>query len=97
MLSKVLKSLLEEVGINLTQLAKATKVPKANLHNWLQGGNPNMQQLIVVAKYFDVSLDFLLTGKESDPLEEILSDSFQIFSGKYEIIINRIIDKKKRR
>ncbi len=86
---------MDENDITLTSLAKATKIPKANLSNWMAGGNPNMKQLKKVAEYFEVSLDYLVTGElPDDPVTALLGNKIEIFSGKYEIIINKIIDKK---
>ena len=95
MLSKVMKSLMDENGVTLTSLAKETKIPKANLSNWMAGGNPNMKQLKKVADYFGVTLDYIVTGElPADPVTALLGSKIEVFSGKYEIIINKILDKK---
>ncbi|MFG1523476.1 helix-turn-helix transcriptional regulator [Halobacteriovorax sp. RZ-3] len=90
MLSDVLRSLIEKHNISLTKLSKLTDVPQSNISGWLEGTNPNLKQLKQVANYFDVTVDYLITGEEIHPVAEILNNGCEILNGKYQIIINKL-------
>lgn len=54
------------------QVSKATGIPKSSLSEWLALRVPKIDpSLCRLAKYFDVSLEFLITG-ESESTEERL-------------------------
>ena len=56
-----LKELRIEKGIGQIELAKAVNVSKGIISLWENGlREPNMSSLIVIAKYFKVSIDFLV-------------------------------------
>lgn len=90
MLSEILRSLLERNNISITKLSKYADVPQSNLSGWLEGANPNVVQLKQVADFFKVSVDYLITGEERDPLVELLNESCEIHSGSYRITIKKI-------
>jgi len=52
MLAKNLKSLIELKELTVSELARRTDVPKSNILTWLNGANPNLEQLDKVAQYF---------------------------------------------
>lgn len=61
---KRLKELRLEKGINQIDFAKIFNVAKGTVSNWESDNRfPDKEMLIDIAKYFDVSLDYLLTGK----------------------------------
>lgn len=81
--------LVEQSGLNLSQIAKDTGIAKSSLHNYLVGTEPTMTKLAVLADYFRVSADYLVFGKEAaDPVKELLRD--EVFKGAYEITVKRI-------
>lgn len=56
-----LKSLRMEKGIGQTALAKELKMSKGIISLWENGlREPNMSSLIVLAKYFNVTIDYLV-------------------------------------
>ena len=56
-----LKTLRIEKGVGQVELAKELGVSKGIISLWENGlREPNMSSLIVIAKYFKVSIDFLV-------------------------------------
>ncbi len=61
-----LKELREEAGLSQIALAKATNTSQRNISRWENGENePTMSFLIELAKFFNVSIDYL-TGYTDD-------------------------------
>lgn len=86
-----LKFLIRKNDLTVAQLARATKVPAQTLNNWLAGLDPrNMNQVKTVAKYFQVSLDYIAYGEkakdESNKLDEYKDE---IFAGVFEVVLRR--------
>ena len=91
-LRNVLRELLEKERISITKLAKETEVPIQTIHGWLVGKNPsNANHLKKVAKYFKVTIHYLLFGEE-DPFEKTLTTTElkQIFSGDIRVTIHKL-------
>ena len=65
MFPKILKKLMIERGLSATELGALCGVPKSNIVSWLNGSNPKMSQLIKAASFLEVSLDYLITGKDT--------------------------------
>jgi transcriptional regulator with XRE-family HTH domain len=63
MLSKNLQEILKNKKLNISELSRCTGVPKSNISSWMSGANPNVHQLIKVADYLKVDLEYLVTGK----------------------------------
>ena len=56
-----LKELRQEKGLSQIQLAKETGISKSAIGFWETGERvPNAQAVVVLAKYFGVSADYLL-------------------------------------
>lgn len=65
----ILKTLREKKGLTFRQLAKETGFSLAGVCRWEQGTQiPNIQTLVVFAKYFNVTTDYLvgLTNNEQN-------------------------------
>lgn len=60
-----LKELREEKGLSIQRLAKEVKIGSSSLCRW-ENGQAEMKgsQLIILAKYFDVTIDYLLGVEE---------------------------------
>lgn len=93
MLAKNLKLLIELKELTVSELARRTDVPKSNILTWLNGANPNLEQLDKVAQYFNVSIDYLVFGRTSEDLFAKFTDKIEMHSGHYEIIIKKISKK----
>lgn len=56
-----LKALREEKGVSQAQLSKATGLSQSAIAFWETGKRiPNAQAIIILARYFGVSTDYLL-------------------------------------
>ncbi len=72
-----IKDLREVRNINQTTLAQALGISSAALSAIEKGkNNPNYETLIGMSNFFNVSIDYLLTGKEE--LTKIADDELQI-------------------
>lgn len=60
MFYNVLLSLCKERGITISALAKDLNIAKGSPSNWQRGASPNSDVVVKIAKYFDVSCDYLL-------------------------------------
>ena len=60
-----IKTLLKETGKTQKSLAQALNVQPSTLCEWLNDHNePPMQSIVDIAKFFDVSTDYLLGLKD---------------------------------
>ena len=65
-----LRELRLQKGLNMKEAAAALGIPYTTYINYDKGNyEPSMDQLIKFAKYFDVSVDYLI-GKTDDPRTE---------------------------
>lgn len=63
----VFEKLLKEKGVTAYKVAKDTGVTTATLSSWKTGRyEPKPEKLKILADYFGVSVDYLMTGKEKD-------------------------------
>lgn len=88
----VLASLVEEREITLSQLAKDTGIAKSSLHGFLNGAEPSLSKLQVLAKYFEVSMDFITSGEDKDLIGQLLK--VDIHKATYEVTIKRLVRKE---
>lgn len=56
-----------KIGTTPTALAKELSISTSNVTNWKKGTMPNGEVLIRLSEFLDVSIDYLLTGKEPTP------------------------------
>lgn len=55
-------------NVKPSQVSKATGISTATLTNWKKGNyTPKQDKLQLIADYFRVTLDYLVTGKEKEP------------------------------
>lgn len=65
MISQRMTILRKRMGLTQTQLAKRLNITPSALGNYEQGRRlPGVETLVEMAEIFDVSLDYLVTGKE---------------------------------
>jgi transcriptional regulator with XRE-family HTH domain len=73
-------------GMTASALARAAKVPRQNISNWLMNQKPkDVEQVKRVADVLGVNLDHLLFGEGVTPSE-------QVIKGRFEISIKRLGD-----
>lgn len=83
----VLKDLMKKRRETLLSVSQNTGVPKSTIADWMTDRTPNPVQVAKIAKYFNVSLHFLLFGCQ-DPQDSAAIED--IFSGRFEIDIRRV-------
>lgn len=55
-------------GCKDAEVARCAGVAKSTLSDWKSGkSNPKQDKLAKIAKYFEVSVEYLMTGKEPQP------------------------------
>lgn len=65
-------ALCEREGVKPTPLIKSLGFSAGNIKRWENGATVNSDILLAVSKHFKVSIDYLLTGKESESPDEII-------------------------
>lgn len=87
----ILKKLLQEHDLTAAQLARACKIPPQTINNWLSGQEPrSLNQLKAVADYFEISVDYLVYGKEEKKQEQIRDYEEEINAGVFEVVLRRV-------
>ena len=68
-IGKTIAELRKEKGWTQIELAAKLNVSDKAVSKWeSEGGFPEITQLPVLAKIFDVSIDYLMTGKKEEPI-----------------------------
>ena len=71
----VFEKLLKDRGITAYKVAKDTGVTTATLSSWKTGRyEPKPEKLKIIADYFGVSVDYLMTGEEKERDKYYLND-----------------------
>lgn len=90
---EIFASLLKEKGVRASDVSKATGLSSTFFTEWKKGKskNPNPANLKKIADYFNVTVDYLMTGEESKESETNLSpravkDIEEIISGTAELL-----------
>src|SRR5690606_27108579 len=88
-ISAILKKLLYEHDITISQLARATKVPRQTIDNWISGQEPrSISQVKKVASYFEISVDELCFGI-SLTKTDLQDFNEEINAGIFEVVLRR--------
>lgn len=62
-------------------ISKATGISTATLTSWKQGKyTPKQDKLSLIADYFNVSVDYLMTGEENPISDDIVSEHIELIS-----------------
>ena len=64
MFYKIFTNLCNESGLSPTETLKKMHLSTSKLTAWKNGSIPNGTILLLISEFFDVSVDYLLTGKE---------------------------------
>ena len=66
-LLKRIYKLMDRENIKPTQLAKVLNMSTSTFTDWSKGkGSPSLKAVMQFSEYFDVSIDYLVYGKEQD-------------------------------
>ena len=64
---KIFEELCKKNGVTPYKVGKETKIATSTLSDWKSGkSNPKQDKLAKIADYFNVSVDYLVTGKEME-------------------------------
>lgn len=66
----IFKQECEKASISPTALLKELHISTSKLTAWKNGSMPNSEYLIPISERLNVSIDYLITGKEKSPLAE---------------------------
>lgn len=69
MLERIL-ALLKENGITAKKLTTDLEISNSSVSDWKKGSKPSCDVVIKLSKYFDVSTDYILLGKESPSISK---------------------------
>ena len=59
-MKKRLRKIREDKGLTRPQVSKETGVPRPTIEGWeIRKNYPNLEQLIIIADYYNVSLDYI--------------------------------------
>jgi len=90
-LAQTLKFLAKNKKITIRELSRAVDVSESTIKTWLGGSNPrNLQDVRTCARFFNVSLEFLLFGEEEcqpRTLDEIELEN--VFEGWIKVSVQR--------
>ena len=94
--TKILNKLIQEKNITITEVSKSTGIAKSTLHNLMNGTEPSLSKAQKLAEYFNVSLDYLVLGKECQKslIEELIKSNS--FEDTFEVIIRKTANKKRK-
>lgn len=85
-----LKELIIESGKMQKEICADLGVTKQKLSKWKTGYNePSIDEIIMIAKYFKVTTDYLLGVDEDVSSKNIINNSFNNFTNKGSIKINQ--------
>lgn len=61
------EKLCEKNNVKPGTVGRATGIETSTLSNWKKGGyTPKLEKMKLIAEYFGVSIDYLVTGKEKE-------------------------------
>lgn len=64
---EIFERLLKEKGVKTADVCRATGLQAPTFSDWKKGkSSPNVDKLILIAKFFGVSVEYLRTGKEPE-------------------------------
>ena len=70
---EIFEKLLIEFGVTASQVSKSTGISQTTLSNWKKRKNILSPKLLQkIADYFNVSLEYLMTGEESESNDNVL-------------------------
>ena len=79
-LSQTLDKLMSERDVSAYKISKATGISDRLIGYWRKGEKlPGAENLLTIANYFGISVDYLLTGKEkSSPANQLTADEQEL-------------------
>jgi len=95
-LSKNLKMLMDQKQINSVSLSNAAGIPNSTVSTYLSGKKASYapEHLLALSQFFEVTIDFLLSGQESDFALLNTLKTEGLFEGWLKVKIERAIPQK---
>lgn len=96
-LKQILQKLLKDRGISARELSRQTGIAQSTINNFLSGRGPQKpEQILIIARYFGTSMEFLLFGEDSrqPTLDDVFTEG--LFEGWLKVKIERAIPNKRK-
>lgn len=96
-LKQILEKLLKDRSISARELSRETGIPQSTINNFLSGRGPHKpEQVLLIARYFGTSMEYLLFGEDSRPptLDDVFTEG--LFEGWLKVKIERAIPNKRK-
>jgi transcriptional regulator with XRE-family HTH domain len=96
-LQHVLAKLIKDKGMTVREVGRRCGVPQSTMNNFLAGRGPHKpEQVLAIAQFFGVSMEFLLFGEDLRPptLDDVFTEG--VFEGWLKIKVERAIPTKKK-
>ena len=78
-LSQVLNSLMAETNVSAYKISKETGISDRLIGYWKKGEKmPSAENLLTIANYFGISVDYLLTGE--DKIKPVANDELELLT-----------------
>ena len=78
---EIFEKLLKEKGVKTSDVCKATGLKAPTFSDWKKGkSSPNVDKLILIADYFETTVEYLRTGKKTEYTIEMADDDFALIS-----------------
>lgn len=79
----MLEKLLSQKGVRRADLIRATGIPNTTIASWYKGSQPSADKVLLIAAYFGVTVEYLLTGKSENNNNIVLNDDEKDLLEKY--------------
>lgn len=90
-LGETLKRLIKERRLTLKKVSSGAGVPISTLSEAVNGRMLSAKHLLSLSRYFQTSIEYLLTGQQSRALDLTTMISEPLFAGYLKVKIERII------
>lgn len=87
-----LRRILKRRDLTVARLARATKIPKTTLANWLNGSPPRkLNQVKSVADFLEISIDELCYSAKPTGMSKGLNQHYdeEVLEGLFEVVLRR--------
>jgi transcriptional regulator with XRE-family HTH domain len=91
-----LKEIMLKRKLSARNLSKETGVPLSTISDVLSGRQPSIKTLQILARHLNVSLDYLVNGKNEPHLDLASLLHEDVFDGYIKIHIQKVITKSKK-
>ena len=92
-----IETALKEKNISTYRLEKDTGISQQTFSKWRKGTKPNIEKIIIIAKYLNISIDKLVLGTEKENIEqkEVIYNIYKKLNNDDKLIVDTIFKKYK--